>query len=63
MEDSDRGGRFGRVWGKGRGTRWKREERGRGVLGSLERFLGVERKETLWPLEARRVERWWNGMR
>lgn len=62
MEDSDRGGRFWR-WGKGRGMRLMREEREGGVLGSLERFLGVERKEILWPLEARRVERWWKEMR
>lgn len=62
IEDSDWGGRFG-TWGKGRGIRLMREEREGGILGSLERFLGVERKEICWPFEAKRLERWWKGMR
>ena len=40
-----------------RGDKW------RGILGSLERFLGVERKETWCPLEAKDLERWRNGMK
>jgi hypothetical protein len=48
--------------GIGSGWRRRRSERLAGTGGSLARFRGVERKETAWPLAARRLDSWRKGI-
>lgn len=62
MEDSALGGKLG-MEGKGRGMKVMRGERWGGIWGRRRRFPAVEMKEMRWPLVAKLVERWRNGMR